>query len=77
MKKLFTLLLLTVFIAPVFAEETVTELEIQNENTYLGVNFEKAPSEPSGKQLIVNHKSFLIINIITNGKIKSKDNAEK
>lgn len=77
MKKLFTLLLLTVFITPVFAEETVTEQEIQNENTYLGVNFEKAPAEPNGKQLIVNHKSFLIINIITNGKIKSKDNTEE
>lgn len=77
MKKLFTLLLLTAFITPVFAEETVTEQEIQNENTYLGVNFEKAPAEPNGKQLIVNHKSFLIINIITNGKIKSKDNTEE
>lgn len=77
MKKLFTLLLLTVFITPVFAEEAVTEQEIQNENTYLGVNFEKAPAEPNGKQLIVNHKSFLIINIITNGKIKSKNNTEE
>lgn len=77
MKKLFTLLLLTVFVTPVFAEETVTEQEIQNENTYLGVNFEKAPAEPNGKQLIVNHKSFLIINIITNGKIKSKNNTEE
>lgn len=77
MKKLFTLLLLTAFITPVFAEGTVTEQEIQNENTYLGVNFEKAPAEPNGKQLIVNHKSFLIINIITNGKIKSKDNTEE
>lgn len=77
MKKLFTLLLLTIFVTPVLAEGTVTEQEIQNENTYLGVNFEKAPAEPNGKQLIVNHKSFLIINIITNGKIKSKDNTEE
>ena len=77
MKKLLALFLLITFITPVFAEEIVTEQEIQNENTYLGVNFEKAPAEPNGKQLIVNHKSFLIINIITNGKIKSKDVTEE
>ena len=77
MKKLLALFLLITFISPVLAKEVVTEQEIQNENTYLGVNFEKAPTEPNGKQLIVNHKSFLIINIITNGKIKSKDIAEK
>lgn len=74
MKKLFTLLLLMLFVTPVFAQETTQE--VLNENTYLGVNFEKAPAEPTGKQLIVNHKSFLIINIITNGKIKSKNNTE-
>lgn len=74
MKKLFTLLLLMLFVTPVFAQETTQE--VLNENTYLGVNFEKAPTEPTGKQLIVNHKSFLIINIITNGKIKSKNNTE-
>lgn len=77
MKKLLTLFLLITFITPVFAEEIVTEQEIQNENTYLGVNFEKAPAEPNGKQLITNHKSFLIINIVVNGKVKPKTNTEK
>lgn len=75
MKKLFTLLLLILFVAPVFAQETTQE--VLNENTYLGVNFEKAPTEPTGKQLITNHKSFLIINIVVNGKVKPKADTEK
>lgn len=75
MRKIFTALLLTLFIAPVFAQETTQE--VLNENTYLGVNFEKAPNEPTGKQLITNHKSFLIINIVVNGKVKPKDDTEE
>lgn len=75
MRKIFTTLLLMLFIAPVFAQETTQE--VLNENTYLGVNFEKAPTEPTGKQLITNHKSFLIINIVVNGKVKPKTNTEK
>lgn len=75
MKKLITLLILASFIAPVFAQETTQE--VLNENTYLGVNFEKAPAEPTGKQLITNHKSFLIINIVVNGKVKPKADTEK
>ena len=47
------------------------------DSRYLGVNFEKAPNEPTGKQLITNHKSFLIINIVVNGKVKPKDNTEE
>lgn len=75
MKKIFATFLLLTFIAPVFAQETTQE--VLNENTYLGVNFEKAPTEPTGKQLITNHKSFLIINIVVNGKVKPKTNTEK
>jgi hypothetical protein len=75
MKKLITLLILASFVAPVFAQETTQE--VLNENTYLGVNFEKAPTEPTGKQLITNHKSFLIINIVVNGKVKPKADTEK
>lgn len=77
MKKLLGLFLLITFISPVLAKEVATEQEIQNENTYLGVNFEKAPTEPTGKQLITNHKSFLIINIVVNGKVKPKADTEK
>ena len=75
MKKIFATLLLLLFVAPVFAQETTQE--VLNENTYLGVNFEKAPTEPAGKQLITNHKSFLIINIVVNGKVKPKADTEK
>lgn len=75
MKKLITLLILASFVAPVFAQETTQE--VLNENTYLGVNFEKAPTEPTGKQLITNHKSFLIINIVVNGKVKPKADTEE
>ena len=75
MKKIFATLLLLCFFTPVFAQETTQE--VLNENTYLGVNFEKAPTEPTGKQLITNHKSFLIINIVVNGKVKPKADTEK
>ena len=75
MKKLITLLILASFVAPVFAQETTQE--VLNENTYLGVNFEKAPTEPTGKQLITNHKSFLIINIVVYVKVKPKADTEK
>jgi hypothetical protein len=75
MKKLITLLILANFATPVFAQETTQE--VLNENTYLGVNFEKAPTEPTGKQLITNHKSFLIINIVVNGKVKPKADTEE
>ena len=49
---------------------------IDNQNSYLGVNFEKTPDQTEGKQTIKNERSFLFINIIINGKIKenkSKD----
>lgn len=80
MKKLFiTLLLLNLITTPVMAEDVIKEeiqnittQEIQNETTYLGANFLKAPAEPSAKQLVTNHKSFLILNIIVNGKLKEK-----
>jgi len=80
MKKLFiTLLLLNLITIPVMAEDVIKEeiqnittQEIQNETTYLGANFLKAPAEPSAKQLVTNHKSFLILNIIVNGKLKEK-----
>ena len=75
MKKIFATLLLLWFFTPVFAQEATQE--VLNENTYLGVNFEKAPAEPTGKQLITNHKSFLIINIVVNGKVKPKADTEE
>ena len=52
------------------------EQTIDNQNSYLGVNFEKTPDQTEGKQKIKNERSFLFINIIINGKIKenkSKD----
>lgn len=43
---------------------------IDNQNSYLGVNFEKTPDQTEGKQTIKNERSFLFINIIVNGKVK-------
>lgn len=75
MKKIITLFMLMCLATPVLAEEATQE--VQNDNTYLGVNIEKAPTETTGRQLITNHKSFLIINIVVNGKVKSKADTEK
>lgn len=80
MKKLFTCLLcLNLLVLPVFATDVVeneikniTTQEVQNDNAYLGTNVLKAPAEPNAKQLVTNHKSFLVLNIIINGKIKDK-----
>lgn len=44
------------------------EQTIDNQNSYLGVNFEKTPDQTEGKQKIKNERSFLFINIILNGK---------
>ena len=73
-KTLLTLLLLNLMVLPVFANEQNLEQKIDNENSYLGVNFEKKPTSENGGQLIKNHKSFLIINIVINGKIKESNN---
>ena len=49
---------------PVQAENQV----LDNENSYLGINFMKQPEENGGKQLVTDKKSFLFINIVINGK---------
>lgn len=52
------------------AEET--NQTINNQNSYLGINFEKKPVQETGKQSIKNERSFLFINIIINGKTLDK-----
>ena len=59
---------LALMVAPVMATE-VTETQptqqaenqvLENENSYLGINFMKQPEENGGKQLVTNKKSFLL-----------------
>jgi uncharacterized membrane protein len=76
MKKLIIFFTLLCFAIPVLAEEVILQ-DIQNDNTYLGINIEKTPNKDTGGQLITNHKSFLVINIIVNSKVKSKTNTEE
>ena len=71
---LFTLVAIMMMTVPVMATE-VKEQPIQaenqvleNENSYLGINFMKQPEENGGKQLVTNKKSFLFINVVINGK---------
>ena len=84
MKKLLMVVFtLALMVAPVMATE-VTETQpaqqaenqvLENENSYLGINFMKQPEENGGKQLVTNKKSFLFINVVINGKpveVKSK-----
>lgn len=80
MKKTLSIILTSLVLScPVFAEnliaqevETLVTQEIKNDNTYLGANLAKTTSDANGKQLITNHKSFLILNIIINDKYKEK-----
>ena len=75
MKKfLFTLVAIMMMTVPVMATEVKeqrTQAEnqvLENENSYLGINFMKQPEENGGKQLVTNKKSFLFINVVINGK---------
>lgn len=76
MKNIIILFLMTVLSSGVFAENAV-EQEIKNDNSYLGINFQKKPAQEEGKQLITNHKSFLVLNIVINGKNKQNNTTEK
>lgn len=75
MKKiLFTLVAIMMMAVPAMAteiKEQPAQAEnqvLENENSYLGINFMKQPEENGGKQLVTNKKSFLFINIVINGK---------
>ena len=82
-KLLMAVFTLALMVAPVMATE-VTETQpaqqaenqvLENENSYLGINFMQQPEENGGKQLVTNKKSFLFINVVINGKpveVKSK-----
>ena len=71
MKKLVALLVAVVLATPVFAAEEAVQQEnqkVDNNGSFLGVNFVKQPEEQGSKQLVTNKKSFLFINIVINGK---------
>ena len=71
MKKLVALLVAVVLATPVFAAEEAVQQEnqkVDNNGSFLGVNFVKQPEEQGGKQLVTNKKSFLFINVVINGK---------
>ena len=71
---LFTLVAIMMMTVPAMAtevKEQPTQAEnqvLENENSYLGINFMKQPEENGGKQLVTNKKSFLFINVVINGK---------
>lgn len=75
MKKiLFTLVAIMMMAVPAMATESKEQPAqaenqvLENENSYLGINFMKQPEENGGKQLVTNKKSFLFINVVINGK---------
>ena len=66
----------------VFAEDIseTTEQKIDNEKSYAGFNFQKAPEQNCGKQAISNKGSWFNINIIINGKpiqVNTDSNADR
>lgn len=73
-KVLFTLVAIMMMAVPAIATEVKEQPAqaenqvLENENSYLGINFMKQPEENGGKQLVTNKKSFLFINIVINGK---------
>lgn len=73
-KVLFTLVAIMMMAVPAIATEVKEQPAqaenqvLENENSYLGINFMKQPEENGGKQLVTNKKSFLFINVVINGK---------
>ena len=73
-KVLFTLVAIMMMAVPAMATESKEQPAqaenqvLENENSYLGINFMKQPEENGGKQLVTNKKSFLFINVVINGK---------
>ena len=73
-KVLFTLVAIMMMAVPAMATEVKEQPAqaenqvLENENSYLGINFMKQPEENGGKQLVTNKKSFLFINVVINGK---------
>lgn len=71
---LFTLVVIMMMAVPAMATEVQEQSAqaenqvLDNENSYLGINFMKQPEENGGKQLVTNKKSFLFINVVINGK---------
>ena len=71
---LFTLVAIMMMAVPAMATEVKEQPAqaenqvLENENSYLGINFMKQPEENGGKQLVTNKKSFLFINVVINGK---------
>ena len=66
----------------VFAEDIseAAEQKIDNEKSYTGFNFQKAPEQNCGKQAISNKGSWFNINIIINGKpiqVNTDSNADR
>ena len=75
MKKLLLILSIFILASSVVLAEDVKENDhvienqtILNKNSFLGGNFLKQPEQLNGKQLVKNEKSFLIFNIVINGK---------
>ena len=73
-KVLFTLVAIMMMTVPAMATESKEQPAqaenqvLENEDSYLGINFMKQPEENGGKQLVTNKKSFLFINVVINGK---------
>lgn len=78
MKKLLTLLVLTTFLLPVFADENVlNEQTVKNNQTYGTLNLQKQPQDGKQKQGISNQFTFFTINVQINGKIKDENTETK
>ena len=76
MNKILIISLLLLLFTPLTFSKEIVDQEINNDNSYLSTNFQKKPTQKEGRQLITNHKSFLVLNIIINGKNK-QDNTTK
>lgn len=50
------------------------EQTIENQKSYVGLNVEKADPSTDVKQSIKNERSWFLINIIVNGKVKECSN---
>ena len=79
MKK-FLVLCLVGMALPVFAEEVAPNQEIDNNNSYAGINYNRQDTTKTGSQEIVNDHSWfnININIYKEGALfKKEENADR
>ena len=73
MKKIMFVVVLSIVTSLCLSHQSLCFAQVQkieNQNSYVGLNIEKADPSTDVKQSIKNERSWFLINIVINGKVK-------